>query len=619
MTARSTALPLLAGSLAVGVLAVAASWLVSAATIPYGVPVGAVVVTGLAVAVLVSGLGLSVVARRWPARSLGETAAGLVGPVALGGVVLGLSTSPVWVRVVALAAFGAAGVLGLRAGDREASREARPRRRTEVGAGTLEFVGVAILAAVLVVATVGAVASSSPQVRESVKTQICRILGGDCSTGSGTTEAVDLRPECEIYSEQNEVSATIDIAFVRVAGGGIVQRSEKSDGTVEITLLNEGRGGGVVAAGAHGKARIGENSFGVDVEAEAAATVGIQAGETYLFNDADDADAFQDYLQGELAQDTVSAASPLFAAGNWVVEKVSDEQPPTNAGVQKTYTRFDVAVEASAEASAGFGSGAGGDVSVMEAIGVEHDRGADPEDPADDRSTTFIQIDWSAAGSAGLPVVAGLDASYATSGIIKVTTDAEGNPVEAQFVDRTSGGFEAGLTADQDSTSPAEGNPDGEGFERAEPDTSGKPSWNLAFTGGEDSSTVVSQTMPLDTPERQQAFADWIGAAGGTNILATMNSTVIPGVGSGDGDDVTGLGDGQTFADLVHEESQVSVVEYDGTTWGLGLGGGASLAAKFSADFNYDDQEASAVEAAYLGAPDASGQRPSYDLPECVG
>jgi hypothetical protein len=45
---------------------------------------------------------------------------------------------------------------------------------------------------------------------------------------------------------------------------------------------------------------------------------------------------------------------------------------------------------------------------------------------------------------------------------------------------------------------------------------------------------------------------------------------------------------------------------------------GVSLAAKASFDAAYDDKEASATKAAYLGTPDAQGNRAAYDLPECV-
>ncbi|QNN54164.1 hypothetical protein [Nocardioides mesophilus] len=604
-------------SVGIAVLAAVADWLVSAATLPYGVPVDAALFLGFAVMVLVCGLGAAWAGRRWPADTALEHAAGLLAPLVLGGVIVIWSTAPIWFRLVVLAALLGGGLLGLRSGSRDSDSGRQPRRplRSETGSGSLEFVGVVILAAVLVTASVGVVASSSPAVKQTVFAQICRILGNECDAGQAPVNAAMKPQDCELYTAENKVSATVDVAFVRLAGGGTVQRSDKSNGEVEITLLNEGRGGAVAAAGGHGKVRFGDHSAGFDAEAEAAATVGLQSGQTYVFDNAAEADEFQRYLQGELAQDAAGSVNPVYGFGNKAWEFISGEDPPPNHGVQKEYTRFDVALEAKADVSVGFGTGAGVQASFMEAVGTEFDRGKDRDDTSDDRQTIFMQIDWSAAGNAGLPVVAGIDASHSASGVIKVTTDADGNPVQVQFVDRTSGGFQVGMQADQDSISPAGGDADAGGSGGKKP----ARSWNIGFTGGEDSSTVVTQTLDLDNPERQQAFADWVGAAGGTNVLASLGATTVPGVNSEDGDNITAFGDGaEGFAALMAEQSQVSVVEYDGKTWGLGLGGGVSLGLKVSADGEYEDKEAHSVKASYLGAPSSSGDRTAYDLPECV-
>ncbi|CAN5315000.1 hypothetical protein BH18ACT9_BH18ACT9_01060 [soil metagenome] len=601
----SSGAPLLAASTAVALASGLSSWLVTAATLPYGIPTGTVAFLGVAVMVLTSGLGLVYVGRRWPAATLGEQVAGLFGPLGLATVILLLSVAPLGLRVVTVVALAVSGWLGLRAGSWESLPTGRPLR-SETGSGSLELLGVVILAAVLTTASVGAVASSSPAVKETIWAQICKITGGDCPAGESPSNTA-YKPEiCELYSSKNKVSANVDVAFIRLAGGGTVQRVEKSNGEIEITLLSEGRGGAVVAAGGHGNVRLGEHSVGVDFEAEAAATVGIQSGETYVFTNKDEADAFQGYLQGELAQDATGAVNPVYGALNWAAESVTGEESPTNSGVQKTYTRFDVTAEAKAEASAGFGSGVSGEVSYLQAIGSEFNRGRDPDDPADDQNTTFIQVDWTAAANAGLPVVKGIDASHDATGIIKLTTDSKGVPVRVQFIDRSQGTFQFGLQANQGSTSPADG-------------SSPARTWGLDFKGGPRSSTVVSQTLALDSPTRRQAFADWVNAAGGANIASSVVATTLPGKDSASGENLTAFGDGaQGFADLMAQQSQVSIVEYDGTTWGLGLGGGISLGLKASADFDYEDTDSSSTKAAYLGAPDAEGNRTAYELPECV-
>ena len=70
---------------------------------------------------------------------------------------------------------------------------------------------------------------------------------------------------------------------------------------------------------------------------------------------------------------------------------------------------------------------------------------------------------------------------------------------------------------------------------------------------------------------------------------------------------------------MMAQQAKVSVVEYDGTSWGFGGGAGVSLGVKGSIDASYDDKDSTATKAVYLGAPDADGNRSAYELPECVG
>ncbi len=366
----------------------------------------------------------------------------------------------------------------------------------------------------------------------------------------------------------------------------------------------------MAAAGGHGGIRIGDTSVGVDWEAEAAATAGVQQGDTYVFGNADDADAFQSYIQGEVVEDIATSTNPILGGLNWAKEKLTNEKPPSNDGVQKTFVRFDVTGEASASASAGYGTNVGGEVSAMVALGVENDRGKDADDPADDQQTTYFQIDWSAAADLGLPVTKGIDVSHSASGVIKVTTDAGGAPTQVQFVDRSEGTFEIGFTADEHSVAPAGKSAGPKGLE----------SWGLDFKGGPSSSVVVTQTLDLDSPESRQAFAGWLGAAGGTNVAGSAALSTIPGVDSEDGDNISSMGSGaDAFAAMMAQQAKVSVVEYDGTSWGIGGGAGVSLGVKGSIDASYDDKDSTATKAVYLGAPDADGNRSAYELPDCVG
>ena len=599
---------LLLGSLVLVVAAALAGYLGAALALSLAVPAEAAGVLSIVVMVLVTGLGCLVLARRWPPAGPVDLAAGLAAPVLLG-LVTGIgSQTPLWFRLVVLAAFVGTGLAALRSGARDADDHLAPAR-SDQGAGSLEFVGIVIAAALLVVATVGAVSTSSPAVRDTIWARICQITGGDCSPAQLPSNHAYKPTDCEVRTSETKINATVDITFVRLGGGAVVQRVEKANGDVEITILKEGEGGAVAAGGAHGGFRVGDTSVGFDWEAELAGTIGLQAGETYVFDNAEDATSFQNYIQGEVVEDAVTSVNPVLKAGNWIVEKVTREKPPSNNGVQKQFVRLDAEVTASASAEFGYGSSGSIEGSAMRAIGLENDRGADGDDPSDDRRTLFYQMDWGVALDVGLPAVKGIDASHSASGVVKVTFDDAGNITEVGIVDRAEGSFDFGLAADENSVTPVGADPKGT-----------LQSWNLAFKAGPSSSVVVTQTLEIDSPEEERAAAEWLLAAGGANVFASAGLSTVPVVvDSTQGENITTIGGGEGFADLIGTQGKVSIVEYDGTTWGFGGGLGLSLAAKASVDLSYDDKEANAVKAAYLGAPDSAGSRSAYGLPECVG
>lgn len=608
-----TVVRLLIGSAAVVVAAAVVTTVVAAVLLGSGLPAQAVVFLSIVAIVPVAWGGALLLARRWPPAGPVELAAASGGGLVLGVWMLLGSETALWFRVVVLLALCGAALAGARQGARYADpgeRALHPAaRRGERGSGSLEFVGVVVLAAVLVAAAVGATATSSPAARDKIWATICQITGGECSPADAPSNE-DFKPgDCEIYSAEERLNATVDIAIVRLSGGAALQRVEKSNGEVEITILDEGRGGVAGGVGGHGKIRFGETTLGVDAEAEAAATVGLQGGQTYVFDSHDEADAFQSYLRREKVEDIVGSGVPLIGSVNGIVEWATGEEPPSNNGVQKTFVRFDEQASVSLGGSLGLGAGASLEVEGMVALGMEHDRGKDADDPGDDKQTMYFQVEWDGEANIGLPMVKGADFAKSGTGIIKVTTTNDGQGDEVQIISRDAGGFEIGMQADEHSTAPV-------GTDRA---PSGLESFGIDFKAGTGGSTVVTQTLPLTSPESKQAFLDWMTAGGATNMAATAAAS-SGWADSAGGDNVTAYGDGADgFAELMTQQGKVSVVEYDNDTWGLGGGLGVSLAVKAGLDLGYEDTEANAVEAAYLGAPDLEGNRTAYDLPECVG
>ena len=117
---------LLLGSLVLVVVAALAGYLGAALALSLAVPAEASGVLSIVVMVLVTGLGCLVLARRWPPAGPVDVAAGLAAPVFLGLVTAIGSQTPLWFRLVVLAAFVGTGLAGLRSGARDADELQRP-------------------------------------------------------------------------------------------------------------------------------------------------------------------------------------------------------------------------------------------------------------------------------------------------------------------------------------------------------------------------------------------------------------------------------------------------------------------------------------------------------------
>ncbi|MGH3367975.1 MAG: hypothetical protein ACRDOY_12315 [Nocardioidaceae bacterium] len=489
------------------------------------------------------------------------------------------------------------------------------QRKSERGSGSLEFVGVVVVAVILVGGVVGAVAASDPVIRESIWTRICQIIGGNCSAADAPRNAA-VKPEaCDVATSNENVNATVDVAFVRLQGGGTLQRVTKSNGDIEVTVSGEGHAGVVASVGARGEVKLGESTFGASAEAEAAATLGMEGGETFVFQDAEKADAFQGYMRQEFGEEAVGATNPLFRAANWAYEGITQQEAPENDGVQKWYVQAEAGGEVTANASAGYGASVEGEASAMRALGSEFDRGPDPDSRVDDTRTDYYQLNWEASANATLPAVKGMEASAERTGIIKVTRNEEREPVKVEFIDRSTGSLDVGLNAS--------GSRDGGGgsAQPVRPNAPEVPGLQNAgvklMAGASNNSVVVTQTLDLTEPRARAAFDDWYNAA---NAIMSTDLQTVPGLESEKGEHVVGMdGDAaSSFSEVLSRQGKTSIVEYDGETFGLGVAAEAGLGLKAGIDIGGESSSTDAVEAHYLGAPESDGSRPLLELPECL-
>ena len=199
---------------------------------------------------------------------------------------------------------------------RKLSPSARPRRR-ERGQGSLESLGVVILAAVLVAATVGAVTFSSTPFEASVKYQICKLVniadgGGDCQTPeeAAQEEAEERLPDepCVIGSTGGSAEVGGSFLFVSASTGKEFLVEELSDGTFKITEVDKGAIG--LTAGAPG-AEVGITldgvKYGWGASASAEAMLAGKKGETWY---AGDKGELKDLLDTMNTGNIVDAVTP---------------------------------------------------------------------------------------------------------------------------------------------------------------------------------------------------------------------------------------------------------------------------------------------------------------------
>lgn len=187
----------------------------------------------------------------------------------------------------------------------------RPRR-SERGQGSLEMVGVIVLAAILVLATTGTIVQASPQLRSEVSYRICQILnlagGGECEAPDAPRTPEDRLPDqpCVVGSQQGSVEVT-GAFVVSVTAGKQLLVEELSDGTFRVSEVDLGKVGIGVGPGLDVSVTLDGKKYGAVAIATADALLAGQTGRTWY---ADDAGGVDDILNGLIAQEVLDQVAP---------------------------------------------------------------------------------------------------------------------------------------------------------------------------------------------------------------------------------------------------------------------------------------------------------------------
>ncbi|MGH3459342.1 hypothetical protein [Aeromicrobium sp.] len=188
----------------------------------------------------------------------------------------------------------------------------RTTRRNERGQGSLETVGVVVLAAILVVATVGVVTQASPTVKAEIGYRICQIAnvrgGGGCEEPGAVRTQADRVPDDPCMSTSDQGTVEVTAAFVAsVTAGKQFLIEQMSDGTYKVTEVDLGNVGVGVGPGVDVSLTLDGKKYGVTAVATADALLTGKKGKTWY---ADDEDGAHDVVEGLMADQVIDAVAP---------------------------------------------------------------------------------------------------------------------------------------------------------------------------------------------------------------------------------------------------------------------------------------------------------------------
>jgi hypothetical protein len=185
------------------------------------------------------------------------------------------------------------------------------RLRTAAGQGTVEYVAVLALVAVVLAASVAGAAGLAPGVGNAVVAQVrhalCVVTGRTC------VEHEAARP-CVVRTARDERREAVSLGFVHLGTGRVVLRERLSDGTLRLTVLHTARAGASLALGAP---RMKVGGIGMDVGAHAQLTVAalVGSGEVFEVRTAAEADDIIRRLRAD-GSPTVDAVRRLVRGGD---------------------------------------------------------------------------------------------------------------------------------------------------------------------------------------------------------------------------------------------------------------------------------------------------------------
>ncbi|WP_052667855.1 hypothetical protein [Nitriliruptor alkaliphilus] len=437
----------------------------------------------------------------------------------------------------------------------------------EAGAAAAEYVaGIALVA--LLIGTLGTATDIGTAAFESVRAGFCRIVLAvdasmpcDPTPGGGTDPHDDFRPDrCDVFTVDHDGEVRLDVLFFDVSSGLTFSRTERSDGNTEFAVVD--RSGAGIAAEAPGlEVELGP-LLELDVGAEARLGLTLQDGQSWVVPTAD-ADDFQNDLIKRTAVDQTVGRVPLV--GGWAADQVGGwitDVPDPNVRFVAAGAEADLSASATLSAAGLDIAGAEAGAGAMVELGVEIDRSG-PESEWTD--TTYLLAELNANGKIGV-LPASVEGDIGVSTVVKVERSPDGELRAIELVNTTTGDLSVNLGFDQD--------------------------LDTLLVGASSSDHLVESTrVELNDAADRDIGQRWLRTIGQ---------------------------DGGDFVELADRAGITTVTRHQGDRIDLAAGGKISFVAKAGLRGEGSRTESRVIDAAFRGAPDASGHRPLIEFTDCL-
>lgn len=402
------------------------------------------------------------------------------------------------------------------------------RHGRERGAVSLEQVGLAVIAAMLVGALVLVLTQRTP-VAESARQAVCTILNlGQGSCGSSSSQAT--RPEptepCTVSDSRVTADHKIAVVVVTLRDGREFQIERLSDGTSRVTTSDHSGAGLEAGVGGGLSVTVADRTVGGSVGASAGGELTIKDGDVYHVKDDAELQSLLDAYTADIIKDElVGDAGPQ----RWLTDLVTDSTGLTTPmpEADETFVEGGFSVNASAQAVA-LTDSAGAGVGAAEALGYK--------EGADGSRTYYLSTE--VEGEAGLQTLGvdtsgvrfeGADLSGSMQMVTAVTVDPDGQ-VSSVDLSVSAAGTSSGLASAMFTGDPA--------------------SSDLSDSTGR--AIVYQASLPMDSTPNQVAGWSFLAAQGVTSLGGVTSAVALPAT----------LAAGDHYLDRVRQDGTLTTQGY---------------------------------------------------------